>query len=146
MVGHGVLLVEWPGSVLEWCTAKEYGRWYGRITLALMAWRHPPHSTSPHPTVLVNVVAPPTPPPSRNPSLPHPLPRPPLHALAPDRLTGAQLRLAGDRYVFLEYGPMELDLNLRVRVKQVRTVGVEGGTCCGSTLVHTGHFRRLLCS
>lgn len=29
------------------------------------------------------------------------------------------MRLAGDRYVFLEYGPMELDLNLRVRVKQV---------------------------
>jgi urea carboxylase len=37
-----------------------------------------------------------------------------------DSHPGAQLRLAGDRYVFLEYGPMELDLNLRVRVKQVR--------------------------
>lgn len=24
-------------------------------------------------------------------------------------------RLAGDRYVFLEYGPMELDISLRVR-------------------------------
>ena len=41
-----------------------------------------------------------------------------------------QVRLAGDRYVLVEYGPMELDLNLRVRVwalqqyladKQVRT-------------------------
>lgn len=31
---------------------------------------------------------------------------------------GAILRLAGDRYVFLEWGPMELDLNLRVRVQQ----------------------------
>ncbi len=28
---------------------------------------------------------------------------------------GSQVRLAGDRYVFLEYGPMELDINLRVR-------------------------------
>ena len=28
----------------------------------------------------------------------------------------AQVRLAGDRYVLVEYGPMELDLNLRVRV------------------------------
>jgi urea carboxylase len=27
------------------------------------------------------------------------------------------VRLAGDRYVFVEYGPMELDLNLRVRVQ-----------------------------
>lgn len=27
------------------------------------------------------------------------------------------VRLAGDRYIFVEYGPMELDLNLRVRVK-----------------------------
>ena len=27
------------------------------------------------------------------------------------------VRLAGDRYVFVEYGPMELDLNLRVRVE-----------------------------
>ena len=27
-----------------------------------------------------------------------------------------QVRLAGDRYVLVEYGPMELDLNLRVRV------------------------------
>ena len=26
------------------------------------------------------------------------------------------MRLAGDRYVLVEYGPMELDLNLRVRV------------------------------
>lgn len=26
-----------------------------------------------------------------------------------------QVRLAGDRYVFLEYGPMELDIKLRVR-------------------------------
>ncbi|KAL4418864.1 hypothetical protein ABPG77_002620, partial [Micractinium sp. CCAP 211/92] len=31
------------------------------------------------------------------------------------RHPGAQVRLAGDRYVFLEYGPMELDINLRVR-------------------------------
>lgn len=29
---------------------------------------------------------------------------------------GAEYRLAGDRYVQVEYGPMELDLNLRVRV------------------------------
>ncbi|CAD7701958.1 unnamed protein product [Ostreobium quekettii] len=29
---------------------------------------------------------------------------------------GAQYRLAGDRYVLVEYGPMELDINLRVRV------------------------------
>lgn len=28
---------------------------------------------------------------------------------------GAQVRLAGDRYIFLEYGPMELDIALRVR-------------------------------
>ena len=28
---------------------------------------------------------------------------------------GAQVRLAGDRYIFLEYGPMELDISLRVR-------------------------------
>lgn len=27
------------------------------------------------------------------------------------------VRLAGDRYIFIEYGPMELDLNLRVRVQ-----------------------------
>ena len=27
------------------------------------------------------------------------------------------VRLAGDRYIFVEYGPMELDLNLRVRVQ-----------------------------
>lgn len=27
------------------------------------------------------------------------------------------VRLAGDRYIFIEFGPMELDLNLRVRVK-----------------------------
>jgi urea carboxylase len=27
-----------------------------------------------------------------------------------------QVRLAGDRYVLVEYGPMELDLNLRVRI------------------------------
>ncbi|KAK9905055.1 hypothetical protein WJX75_008745 [Coccomyxa subellipsoidea] len=32
---------------------------------------------------------------------------------------GAQFRLAGDRYVFVEYGPMELDLNLRVRVHEL---------------------------
>ena len=29
---------------------------------------------------------------------------------------GTLVRLAGDRYVMVEYGPMELDLNLRVRV------------------------------
>ena len=28
---------------------------------------------------------------------------------------GAKVRMAGDRYIFLEYGPMELDINLRVR-------------------------------
>ena len=33
---------------------------------------------------------------------------------------GAQIRLAGDRYIFVEYGPMELDLNLRVRVEQLQ--------------------------
>jgi urea carboxylase len=33
---------------------------------------------------------------------------------------GALLRLAGDRYVFLEYGPMELDLNLRVRIAELQ--------------------------
>ena len=33
---------------------------------------------------------------------------------------GAQIRLAGDRYVFVEYGRMELDLNLRVRVKRLQ--------------------------
>lgn len=32
---------------------------------------------------------------------------------------GAQVRLAGDRYVFLEYGPMELDISLRVRVHEI---------------------------
>ncbi|KAK9817750.1 hypothetical protein WJX72_001615 [[Myrmecia] bisecta] len=32
---------------------------------------------------------------------------------------GAIYRLAGDRYVFVEYGPMELDLNLRVRVAEL---------------------------
>lgn len=52
-------------------------------------------------------------------------PCPPTQALLltippSDTHPGAQLRLAGDRYVFLEYGPMELDLNLRVRVKQVQ--------------------------
>lgn len=39
------------------------------------------------------------------PSAPFPAPFPHLH----------QVRLAGDRYVFLEYGPMELDISLRVR-------------------------------
>lgn len=42
----------------------------------------------------------------------------PLHCL-PNRLPICPCpprRLAGDRYVFLEYGPMELDLNLRVSV------------------------------
>jgi urea carboxylase len=43
---------------------------------------------------------------------------------------GAQLRLAGDRYVFLEYGPMELDLALRVRVHELQAwlaaQGVDG--------------------
>jgi urea carboxylase len=43
---------------------------------------------------------------------------------------GAQLRLAGDRYVFLEYGPMALDLALRVRVAEVEAwlaaQGVDG--------------------
>ena len=29
---------------------------------------------------------------------------------------GMLVRLAGDRYVMVEYGPLELDLNLRVRV------------------------------
>lgn len=38
---------------------------------------------------------------------------------ASDTHPGAQVRLAGDRYLFLEYGPMELDLNLRVRVHQL---------------------------
>jgi hypothetical protein len=28
---------------------------------------------------------------------------------------GAKVRLAGDRYIFLEYGTMELDIALRVR-------------------------------
>lgn len=37
-----------------------------------------------------------------------------------DKHPGAQLRLAGDRYVFLEYGSMELDLNLRVRVAELQ--------------------------
>ena len=51
-------------------------------------------------------------------------PCPPTQAVlwelpASDTHPGAQLRLAGDRYVFLEYGPMELDLALRVRVQQV---------------------------
>jgi urea carboxylase len=32
----------------------------------------------------------------------------------------AQVRLAGDRYVLVEYGPMELDLNLRVRVWELQ--------------------------
>ncbi|CAK0782570.1 hypothetical protein CVIRNUC_005782 [Coccomyxa viridis] len=35
---------------------------------------------------------------------------------------GAQFRLAGDRYVFVEYGPMELDINLRVRVHELEKV------------------------
>lgn len=32
---------------------------------------------------------------------------------------GAKVRMAGDRYVFLEYGPMELDINLRIRVHEI---------------------------
>jgi hypothetical protein len=36
----------------------------------------------------------------------------------------AQVRLAGDRYVFLEYGPMELDINLRVRYDLGRYIAV----------------------
>ncbi|DBA70016.1 TPA: hypothetical protein ACH3X2_012365 [Trebouxia sp. C0005] len=43
---------------------------------------------------------------------------------------GAIYRLAGDRYVQVEYGPMELDLNLRVRIyeleKHLKQQGVEG--------------------
>ncbi|KAK9838176.1 hypothetical protein WJX81_006705 [Elliptochloris bilobata] len=39
----------------------------------------------------------------------------PAHGTFP----GAQYRLAGDRYVVVEYGPMELDLNLRVRVAEL---------------------------
>eukprot|EP00803_Ostreobium_quekettii_P002335 evm.model.scf_303EXC.6 EVM.evm.TU.scf_303EXC.6 scf_303EXC:97659-103117(+) len=45
---------------------------------------------------------------------------------------GAQYRLAGDRYVLVEYGPMELDINLRVRVHMLekwladRKVGCSG--------------------
>ena len=51
-------------------------------------------------------------------------PCPPTQAVlwempASDSHPGAILRLAGDRYVFLEWGPMELDLNLRVRVQQM---------------------------
>lgn len=43
-----------------------------------------------------------------------------LRVLEPtDSHPGLKLRLAGDRYVFLEYGPMELDLNLRVRIHEL---------------------------
>ncbi|KAK9808039.1 hypothetical protein WJX73_007706 [Symbiochloris irregularis] len=43
-----------------------------------------------------------------------------LHSMpASDTHPGAQYRLAGDRYVFVEYGPMELDLNLRVRIAEL---------------------------
>ncbi|PSC69627.1 urea carboxylase [Micractinium conductrix] len=35
------------------------------------------------------------------------------------RHPGAKVRLAGDRYIFLEYGPMELDISLRVRVHEI---------------------------
>lgn len=41
-----------------------------------------------------------------------------------------QVRLAGDRYVFLEYGPMELHISLRVRVHEMEqhlaALGVDG--------------------
>eukprot|EP01025_Chloroclados_australasicus_P016511 TRINITY_DN1830_c0_g1_i6.p1 TRINITY_DN1830_c0_g1~~TRINITY_DN1830_c0_g1_i6.p1 ORF type:complete len:1188 (-),score=148.95 TRINITY_DN1830_c0_g1_i6:1676-5239(-) len=43
---------------------------------------------------------------------------------------GIEVRLAGDRYVMVEYGPMELDLNIRVRVyaleKWLEANSVEG--------------------
>jgi urea carboxylase len=47
-----------------------------------------------------------------------------------DTHPGAILRLAGDRYVFMEYGPMELHLGLRVRVQQLEdalaAAGIDG--------------------
>lgn len=43
--------------------------------------------------------------------------RPLIHRLpATDAHPGVEFRLAGDRYIQVEYGPMELDLTLRVRV------------------------------
>lgn len=49
------------------------------------------------------------------------VPMPPSRALTRDipareGFPGAQYRLAGDRYVQVDYGPMELDIKLRVRV------------------------------
>ncbi|KAK9819502.1 hypothetical protein WJX74_000026 [Apatococcus lobatus] len=54
-----------------------------------------------------------------------------LHEIpASETHPGAIYRLAGDRYIFVEYGPMELDLNLRVRINELeewlRSKGVSG--------------------
>ncbi|GLC49765.1 hypothetical protein PLESTB_000289100 [Pleodorina starrii] len=55
------------------------------------------------------------------------VPMPPTRALcrelpAKEGFPGAQYRLAGDRYVQVEYGPMALDIRLRVRVHCLRGV------------------------
>ncbi|CAL5223800.1 g6371 [Coccomyxa viridis] len=39
---------------------------------------------------------------------------------ASESFPGAQYRLAGDRYVFVEYGPLVIDINLCVRVHELR--------------------------
>lgn len=82
-------------------------------------------------------------------------PCPPAEAVlwelpASDTHPGAKLRLAGDRYVFLEYGPMELDLALRVRVQQVEdwlaAAAVPGiiETCPGVRSVMIEYDQRVL--
>ncbi|PNH09902.1 Urea amidolyase [Tetrabaena socialis] len=55
------------------------------------------------------------------------LPLPPSRALTlelppKEGFPGAQYRLAGDRYVQVEYGPMELDVRLRVRVHCLQAI------------------------
>ncbi|EFJ41655.1 hypothetical protein VOLCADRAFT_98356 [Volvox carteri f. nagariensis] len=55
------------------------------------------------------------------------VPMPPTKALcrelpAKEDFPGAQYRLAGDRYVQVDYGPMALDIRLRVRVHCLRRV------------------------
>ncbi|GIL54638.1 hypothetical protein Vafri_10369 [Volvox africanus] len=58
------------------------------------------------------------------------VPMPPTKALCQELpakagFPGAQYRLAGDRYVQVDYGPMHLDIRLRVRVYCLRTVLAE---------------------
>lgn len=50
---------------------------------------------------------------------------------ATDSHPGVEYRLAGDRYVLVEYGPMELDLNLRVRVHMLEKWLADDQVCNG---------------